>query len=119
VLIRQAFPGRSDRIELVRWFPETARTIDTYPSVEQTCQAFAAAGFRREALEQIPQTDRSSLTEFLNRMDTFRHADTTMRGLTEEEFRRGEQRLRHAAQQAEQTANSEPRTSWLDLLVLR
>ena len=119
VLIRQAFPGRSDKIELVRWFPETARTIDTYPSVEQTCQAFAAAGFRRAALEQIPQTDLSDLTEFLNRVDIFRHADTTMRGLTEEEFLRGKERLRHAAQQAEETANSEPRTSWLDLLVLR
>lgn len=115
VLIRQAFPGRSDRIELVRWFPETARTIDTYPSVEQTCQAFAAAGFGQDALEQIPQTDLSSLTEFLNRVDTLRHADTTMRALTEEEFLRGKQRLRHA----EQTAHSEPRTSWLDLLVLR
>jgi hypothetical protein len=49
VLIRQAFPGRADRIELVRWFPETARTIDTYPTIEQACQAFATAGFRWEA----------------------------------------------------------------------
>jgi SAM-dependent methyltransferase len=56
VLIRQGFPGRVDQVELVRWFPETARTVDTYPSVEQTCQAFAAAGFSRDALEQIPET---------------------------------------------------------------
>jgi ubiquinone/menaquinone biosynthesis C-methylase UbiE len=118
VLIRQAFPGRSDRIELVRWFPETTRTIDTYPTIEQTRLAFEAAGFHQAALEQIPQTDLTSLTEFLNRVDTFRHADTTMRHLTEEEFLRGKQRLRHAAQ-AEETATYEPRTSWLDLLVLR
>jgi ubiquinone/menaquinone biosynthesis C-methylase UbiE len=119
VLIRQAFPGRSDRIELVRWFPETARTIDTYPTVEQTCRAFAAAGFRREALEQVPQSNVNSLAEFLGQADTFRAADTTMRGLTEEEFRRGKERLRRAAHQAKETANPEPRTSWLDLLVLR
>lgn len=119
VLIRQPFPGRSGRIELVRWFPETARTIDTYPSVEQTCQAFAAAGFGQDALEQIPHTDLSGLGELLARADTLRYADTTMRALTEEEFRRGKQRLRQAARQAERTARQEPRTSWLDLLVLR
>jgi ubiquinone/menaquinone biosynthesis C-methylase UbiE len=123
VLIRQAFPGRSGRIELVRWFPETARTIDTYPTVEQTCQAFATAGFGQEALEQVPQSDLTGLADLLDRADTLRKADTTMRGLTEEEFVRGKERLRRAAQQAAQqaqaTATQGPRTSWLDLLVLR
>jgi ubiquinone/menaquinone biosynthesis C-methylase UbiE len=119
VLIRQAFPGRASRIELVRWFPETARTIGTYPSVGQTCQAFAAAGFHQDALEQVPQTYPTSLAEFLSQADTFRHADTTMRNLTEEEFLRGKERLRRGVQHAKETSNSEPRTSWLDLLVLR
>lgn len=119
VLIRQAFPGRADRIELVRWFPETARTIDTYPTVEQACHAFATAGFRQEALEQVPQTYTASLADFLGQADTFRHADTTMRGLTDEEFLRGKERLRRAVQHAGQTARPEPRTAWLDLLVLR
>ena len=50
VLIRQGFPGRLAGVELVRWFPETARVVDTYPTLEETCDAFAAAGFRREAL---------------------------------------------------------------------
>jgi ubiquinone/menaquinone biosynthesis C-methylase UbiE len=118
-LIRQGFPGRLDRVELVRWFPETARTADTYPSVEQTCQAFAAAGFSRDALEPVPEVYPGSLTEFLAQVDTFRRADTTMRNLTEEEFLRGKERLRRAAQDAEQTASREPRTNWLDLLVLR
>jgi len=119
VLIRQAFPGRADRIELARWFPETARTIDTYPTVEQACRAFATAGFRQEALEQVPQTETASLADLLALADTVRHADTTMRGLTEEEFLRGKERLRRATQHAGQTASPEPRTSWLDLLVLR
>ena len=119
VLIRQGFPGRTDRVELARWFPETTRTADTFPSFEQTCQAFAAAGFSRDALEQIPETYRTSLAEFLAQADTFRRADTTMRNLTEEEFLRGKERLRRAAQDAGETPSPEPRTNWLDLLVLR
>jgi SAM-dependent methyltransferase len=119
VLIRQGFPGRVDRNEFVRWFPETARMVDTFPTVEQTCQAFAAAGFSRDSLEPVPETFQTSLAEFLAQADTFRRADTTIRNLTEEEFRRGKERLRRAAQEAEKTPSPEPRTSWLDLLVLR
>jgi len=116
VLIRQGFPGRVDRNEFIRWFPETARMVDTNPSLEQTCQAFAAAGFSRDALEPVPETYRTSLAEFLAQADTFRRADSTIRNLTEEEFLRGKERLRRAA---EVTSSPEPRTSWLDLLVLR
>jgi ubiquinone/menaquinone biosynthesis C-methylase UbiE len=119
VLIRQGFPGRLDRIEVHRWFPETARVLDTYPTVEQTCEAFAAAGFRRDALEQVPQTDLTSLAEFLDRADTLRRADTPMRSLTEEEFLRGKERLRSAVRDATEQERQQPRTSWLDLLVLR
>jgi len=43
------------------------------------------------------------------------HADTNMRGLTEEEFLRGKEQLRRAVK----TARTETRTNWLDLLVLR
>ena len=119
VLIRAGFPGRVDRNEFVRWFPETARMVDAGPSVEQTCQAFAAAGFGRDALEPVPEAYPASLAEFLAQADTFRRADSTIRNLTEEEFRRGKERLRRAAQDAEQAPSPEPRTSWLDLLVLR
>ena len=119
VLIRQGFPGRLDRVELVRWFPETARTVATYPSVKTTSKAFAAAGFHPDALEQVRETYPTSLADFLGQVDTFRHADTTMRKLTEDEFLRGKERLRRAVRQAEDTANPETRTNWLDLLVLR
>jgi SAM-dependent methyltransferase len=118
VLFRQVFPGRAGRVELVRWFPETERTIDTFPSVEQVCQAFAAAGFRQDALEQVAQTNQGSLEQFLAETDILRQADTTMRGLTDEEFRRGQERLARAALRAGR-AGGEPRRSWLDLLVLR
>ncbi len=127
VLIRQGFPDRYepsgnlklDRIELVRWFPETARTIASYPSLTETCEAFAAAGFHQDALEQVRETYPTSLADFLGQVGTFRQADTTMRNLTEDEFLRGKERLRRAVRQAEDTATPEPRSNWLDLLVLR
>jgi SAM-dependent methyltransferase len=127
VLIRQGFPDRyepsgnlkPDSIELVRWFPETARTVDTFPSLQETCQAFAAAGFHQDALEQVRETYPTSLADFLGQVDTFRHADTTMRNLTEDEFLRGKERLRRAVRHAEDTAKSDTRSNWLDLLVLR
>ena len=119
VLIRQAFPGRSEGVEIARWFPETARTANTFPSLEHTCQAFAAAGFSRDAIEQVPETYQTSLAEFLARADTYRRATTVMRDLTDEEFLRGKERLRRAAQDAEESPSPEPRINWLDLLVLR
>jgi SAM-dependent methyltransferase len=127
VLIRQGFPDRYepsgklklDSIELVRWFPETARTVDTFPSVKDTCEAFAAAGFHKEALEQVRETYPTSLADFLGQVDTLRCADTTMRSLTEDEFHRGKERLRRAVRHADDTASPETRSSWLDLLVLR
>jgi len=120
VLIRQGFPGRiDDRIELVRWFPETARTAATFPSVDETCRAFAAAGFHQDALEQVRETYPTSLAEFLAQVDGFRHADTTMRNLTDAEFVRGKERLRRAVRHAEDIASPQSRNNWLDLLVLR
>jgi SAM-dependent methyltransferase len=119
VLIRQGFPGRLDRVELVRWFPETARTAGTFPSVQDTCRAFAAAGFHQEALAQVRETYPASLADFLGQVDTFRLADTTMRNLTEDEFLRGKERLRRAVRHGEDPANLETRSNWLDLLVLR
>jgi SAM-dependent methyltransferase len=127
VLIRQGFPDRyeptgnlkPDSIELVRWFPETARTVGTFPSLRNTCDAFAAAGFHQYALEQVRETYAASLADFLAQVDTFRRADTTMRDLSEDEFLRGKERLRRAVRRAEETANPEARSNWLDLLVLR
>jgi ubiquinone/menaquinone biosynthesis C-methylase UbiE len=119
VLIRQGFPDVTNRIELVRWFPETARTANTFPSLVETLDAFAAAGFRQEALEQVRETHRASLEQLLDQVDTLRQADTTMRNLTEEEFLRDKERLRRAVREAEAGAEPQTRSNWLDLLVLR
>lgn len=127
VLIRQGFPDRyepfgplkQDGIEMIRWFPETARTANTFPTLQETCEAFAAAGFRREALEQVRDIRTGSLSELLAAAETLRRADTTMRALGDDEFLRGKERLRLAVLQAEDTGEAEPRSNWLDLLVLR
>jgi ubiquinone/menaquinone biosynthesis C-methylase UbiE len=120
VLIRQGFPDRAGPTHTFPWefFPETARSVNTYPSVEQACQAFATAGFRRDAIEQVPEK-LISLADLLDQADKFRRADTNMRGLTEEEFLRGKERLRRAVRHAGPPARTEVRTNWLDLLVLR
>jgi len=118
VLIRQGFEI-DDRVDLVRWFPETARAARMFPTVAETCDAFAAAGFRQDALEPVRETYLTSLGDFLGEVDTLRCADTTMRQLTDDEFLRGKGRLRRAVEQADETSSAEPRSNWLDLLVLR
>ena len=114
VLIRQGFTI-DDRIELVRWFPETARVAETFPTLEDTCTAFASAGFDHVALEPVRETYAGKVADFLGEVDTFRDADSTMRSLTEEEFIRGKERLRRAVD----SGDSAPRSNMLDLLVLR
>jgi len=120
VLIRQGYPGRFDPARTFPWefFPETARSVSTFPTVEQVCQAFGTAGFRREAIEPVPER-WISLAGFLDQADTFRHSDTNLRSLTEEEYLRGKEQLRRAVQRAGPAARNEPRASWLELLVLR
>ena len=113
--VRRRGPAGYDGIENVRWFPETARTVDTFPSVEETCGAFAAAGFEQEALELVRETYAASLADFLGQVDTLRQADTTLRSLSDDEFQRGKERIRRAVQEGA----TEPRENWLDLLVLR
>jgi ubiquinone/menaquinone biosynthesis C-methylase UbiE len=116
VLLRQGFPDSDlSGIEMVRWFPETAKLVATYPTLAETCSAFAAAGFRRETVEPVCDIRPEPLAEFLAQADTLRTADTTLRNLTEDEFQRGKERLRRAVE----SGDTEPRTNVLDLLVLR
>ncbi|HEY2209849.1 MAG TPA: methyltransferase domain-containing protein [Gaiellaceae bacterium] len=116
VLIRGGISGTNyEGIENIRWFPETARMVDTFPTLTEVREAFAAAGFHREALEQVRETYPASLADYLGEVDTLRLADTTLRSLSEEEFLRGKERLRRAVD----SGNREARSNWLDLLVLR
>ena len=113
VLIRNAFPGRCERDLRVRFFPETARLVDGYPSVDQVCAAFGASGFRQVSLSSLPQRNAATLTAFA---DTLRRdADSKLRALSDDQYRDGIARLRAAAA----ADPSAPATSWMDLLVLR
>lgn len=119
VLLRQGFSDRIDEgIEMVRWFPETARMAGSFPSLRAVCDAFARAGLHRHALEQVRETYPAGLAEFLGQMDDLRRADTTLRNLTDAEFQRGKERLRRAVEEGDGT-DPAPRSNWLDLLVLR
>jgi ubiquinone/menaquinone biosynthesis C-methylase UbiE len=115
VLVRQAFPGRADRLTLVRFFPETERALDSYPTVAQTERAFAAAGFAQVALVAVPQQTAVSLRDYAERVGHARAADTLLRSLTDDEFTAGWERVRAAARDAPE----QPVVDQLDLLVLR
>ncbi|MEU1346703.1 class I SAM-dependent methyltransferase [Streptomyces sp. NPDC005786] len=112
VLIRNSFPGRCARDLRVRFFPGVERIVDRYPSVEETCAAFAGAGFSRVALHAVPQESAPSLAVFADRIR--RDTDAKLRGIDDEEFERGLGRLRQAAAQEP----DRPAVSWMDLLVL-
>jgi hypothetical protein len=95
---------------------------------EQTAAAFKAvrevprdglSEWREAIRRHLHPSEAMTLADFLGQVDTFRQADTTMRNLTEDEFLRGKERLRRAVRHAEDAANPEARSNWLDLLVLR
>jgi ubiquinone/menaquinone biosynthesis C-methylase UbiE len=115
VLIRQAFPERADRLTMVRYFPETRRVLDSYPTVAQVRRAFATAGFARVALAPVSQQTAESLGGYADRLGHARQADTLLRGLTDDEFAAGRERVRAAVREAP----DQPVVDQLDLLVLR
>jgi ubiquinone/menaquinone biosynthesis C-methylase UbiE len=112
VLIRDFFPGQTERIGLLRFFPETRRVLSTYPTAQETASAFATAGFAVQALEPVPQQTAPSLTAIAAKLDP--RADTALRSLSGTEFAAGLARL-HAAAALE----NGPVIDYLDLLVLR
>jgi ubiquinone/menaquinone biosynthesis C-methylase UbiE len=110
VLIRNAFPGRAAGDIRVRFFPETARDIETtYPTVEEVVSAFATAGFARRALRPLAQHSAADLGTYARTLS--RAADSKLRALDDEAFARGTARLRAADPAA-------PAVSVMDLLVL-
>ncbi|MBP2475705.1 ubiquinone/menaquinone biosynthesis C-methylase UbiE [Crossiella equi] len=113
VLIRGVFRDRPFRVTLARYFPEVHRVLDRFPGVTEVCADFAEAGFRREALLDVPQTSAPDLGTVLARVT--RRGDTLLRGLHEEEYAAGVARLRAAVE----AGVAGPVVDRLDLLVLR
>ena len=89
------------------------------PRVRIRVSAFGLAAGRCGSCVSIPNPQGEAPSAGRDQADNFRHADTNMRGLTEEEFLRGKDQLRRAVQHAGHTARTQTRTNWLDLLVLR
>jgi ubiquinone/menaquinone biosynthesis C-methylase UbiE len=118
VLVRQAFPGRMDAITLYeRYFPGAARALVAgggLPSVARVSAAFAAAGFRTEALQRVGQVSATSLAAYRDKVRL--RADTGLALLPDEEFAAGLAALDRAVE-AETTPV--PVVDRLDLLVLR
>lgn len=112
VLIRSAFAGRHQTITLFRFFPETIRVLNSYPSVPDVEAAFARSGFATAALEQVPQVTASSLHEVAANLR--REAHTPLQLITDDEFAAGLARLQRAVD-----AETGPVVDTLDLLVLR
>jgi ubiquinone/menaquinone biosynthesis C-methylase UbiE len=114
VLIRSAFPGRLDDISLFRFFPAARRVIETFPTIEATVATFAAAGFSQRTLESVAQVSAANLAEACERVRL--RADTTLKGLSDEEFAAGMAAVEAAAREDRTAA---PVVDRLDLLVLQ
>ncbi len=112
VLIRSAFPGRTDRITLFHYFPEAARVIRTYPSAERTQQAFQRAGFTFELLRPVRQVSVRSLREYRYRVE-HRSADTVLRLMDDDVYAQGIARLEADVEAGKQG----PLVDELDLMV--
>jgi ubiquinone/menaquinone biosynthesis C-methylase UbiE len=115
VLIRSVFSERLDGITLFRFFPGARRTAESFPSLARTRDAFAAAGLVHEALTTVPQISAPTLADAAEALGAMRHADTTLRTLSDDEFAAGLQAVREAAS----SAPPAPVIDDFDLLVLR
>jgi SAM-dependent methyltransferase len=118
VLVRQAFPGRMDEVNLyTRFFPAAGAWLvegGGLPSVERVAAAFGAAGFRVERLRKVAQVSAPSLAAYRDKVRS--RADTGLRLLPDDQFAAGLAALDRAVE-AETVAA--PVVDRLDLLVLR
>ncbi|AEV84827.1 type 11 methyltransferase [Actinoplanes sp. SE50] len=112
VLIRSAFAGRHEAINLFRWFPEAVAVLDRYPSIPGVEAAFATAGFATTGCEPVPQVTAPSVADAAAALR--REAHTPLQLISDEAYAAGVARLREAAR-----TESGPVVDALDLLVLR
>jgi SAM-dependent methyltransferase len=95
VLIRSVFAGRYRDIGLVRYWPETAAILDSFPSVTETRAAFETAGFCCTVLEPVRQVTASSLADLA--ATSPREAHTPLKLISDAAYQAGLARLRAAA----------------------
>lgn len=114
LVIRSAFPGRTDGISLFRFFPEAASVVETFPSIEQMERDFGMAGFALELVQRVAQVTAANLCETRARVAL--RADTTLRGIPDDAFEAGLRRLDDAIAEGDA---GEPVVDYLDMVVLR
>jgi hypothetical protein len=103
--------SRLDDITLFRFVPGARRVVDTFPTIEATVAAFAATGFAQRSLESVSQASAANLTEACERVRL--RADTTLKGLSDDEFTAG---LAAIEQAAREDRTGAPVIDRLDLL---
>jgi SAM-dependent methyltransferase len=111
VLIRSAFAGRCQQIGLVRYWPETAAVLDSYPTATEVQVAFETAGFGFIALEPVPQVTADSTAAVAATLR--REAHTPLMLISDTAYQAGLARLRAAA-----ASGTGPVIDTLDLLIL-
>jgi len=116
VLIRSAFPERTEHITVLRYFPEARRRMDAFPSLACVAEAFAGAGFALLEASEVSQVSAADLADFRARVVAGRHADTLLVTLDDAQFARGLARLDDAVAADRDHAPVHDR---LTLLVLR
>jgi SAM-dependent methyltransferase len=110
-LIRSAFAGRCQRIGLVRFWPETAAILDSFPTASEVRAAFETAGFSYTALEPVPQMTADSTAAVAATLRREAHTPLTL--ISDAAYQAGLARLRAAA-----STDTGPVIDTLDLLVL-
>ena len=113
LLLRGAWPGRTDRITLFRYFPAAAEMLArTYPQLPTVIAELEEAGFRFVVDAAVPQRSADDLADLADKAAT--RADSSLTRITDEEFASGLARLRAAAARDVERA---PVIDWLDLVV--
>jgi ubiquinone/menaquinone biosynthesis C-methylase UbiE len=112
ILIRSAFAGRCQHIGLIRFWPETAAVLATFPSVAEVRAAFGDAGFSHTALQPVCQLTASSLAVVAATIRREAHTPLTL--ISDAAYQAGLVRLHAAA-----ATDRGPVIDCLDLLVLR
>lgn len=115
VLIRNNFGDRLDGVRWLRYFP-AARGLASrrWPTVGETAEAFASAGFAVEALHSVPEVIAPDLNSYCERIAV--RANSTLTLIDDRDFEEGIERLR---QEAASDSGADPVVDRRDLLVLR
>lgn len=115
VLIRGWFSGLTPDLGLWDYFPRAGEAARRFPGLDQITDAFRPHGFAVEMTVRVEQRMAESPEQFLERMPSFRRADSTLAPLPDDEFAAGLRQVEEAITQG----RALPLRESLDLVVLR